>query len=480
MKEESNKIFISYSWTTKKHEDWVEELAIRLRENGIDVRLDKWDLKDGNNVYEFMESMVKSDEINKVLIICDKGYKIKADEKKGGVGTETQIITPEIYNNVKQEKFIPIIAERDDDGKAQIPILLKSLKYIDMSNDENYENGFEQLLRNLYNRPLHRKPELGKAPAWLYEDETEHSKTRNAVRSLQTAIKDNKRIEFNSTQFVDDFLQQLDVYLIDSIDPGIEFDDVVAKMIEDMKPLRDDYVDYLENLCSVDEGFDIDVIAELFERMYPLTKHRNGMKSSFHYQFDNYKFFIHELFIYTFAVLLRFKKYDYIGYLTSRVYFLKSDVDLKSRKDDFTVFRQYLRSLDEKRNQRLGLKKLSVTAETLVQRADNSSYSKLKIVEADIMLYYLSIYHGEDINYGWFPCTYVYGIEGQTFSIFEKLVSTRHFNKVKGMFSVNSVNELKERFTEIDKAKEIRYQRGFESVPSIGYHIDIEEIGSTS
>lgn len=41
-------VFISYIWTTPQHEKWVYSLAERLRAvDGIDVKLDKWDLREG-------------------------------------------------------------------------------------------------------------------------------------------------------------------------------------------------------------------------------------------------------------------------------------------------------------------------------------------------------------------------------------------------------------------------------------------------
>lgn len=95
------KVFISYCWTTEEHENWVLELGTRLMENGINVKLDKWDLKEGHDKFAFMESMVTDESINKVLVICDKGYKEKSDKRQGGTGTETQIIVPEVYNKAK-------------------------------------------------------------------------------------------------------------------------------------------------------------------------------------------------------------------------------------------------------------------------------------------------------------------------------------------------------------------------------------------
>lgn len=65
------KLFISYSWSDTEHEQWVIDLATDLRESGVDVILDKWDLKEGHDAVAFMEKMVTDPEIKKVAIICD-------------------------------------------------------------------------------------------------------------------------------------------------------------------------------------------------------------------------------------------------------------------------------------------------------------------------------------------------------------------------------------------------------------------------
>lgn len=171
IKEESEIcVFISYSWTNESHEKWVLNLANRLIRDGIQVILDKWDLKEGQDIYNFMEQMVKSDKIDKVLIVCDKGYKEKAEKRKGGVGTETEIITPEIYNNVNQEKFIPIVAEVDCGNNPYIPTYIRTRVYIDLSSSDKFEKGYEKLIRNLYQKPKYQKPNLGTPPHWLLKN----------------------------------------------------------------------------------------------------------------------------------------------------------------------------------------------------------------------------------------------------------------------------------------------------------------------
>ena len=62
---ESPKLFISYSWSNASHEQWVLDLATELRESGIDVILDKWDLKEGHDSVAFMEKMVTDPDISR-------------------------------------------------------------------------------------------------------------------------------------------------------------------------------------------------------------------------------------------------------------------------------------------------------------------------------------------------------------------------------------------------------------------------------
>lgn len=63
--------------------------------------LDKWDLKEWQDKYAFMEKCVNDPDVCKVLIICDKSYTEKANNRLGGVGDETSIISPEIYGKTR-------------------------------------------------------------------------------------------------------------------------------------------------------------------------------------------------------------------------------------------------------------------------------------------------------------------------------------------------------------------------------------------
>lgn len=68
MRDGNKKVFISYSWAVQER---VIELAERLIANGIEIILDVYDLKDGNDKYAFMEQSVNDPSVDHVLIICD-------------------------------------------------------------------------------------------------------------------------------------------------------------------------------------------------------------------------------------------------------------------------------------------------------------------------------------------------------------------------------------------------------------------------
>ena len=160
------KVFISYSWTSEAYKERVLKLAERLVNDGVDVIFDRWDLRPGQDMYAFMEQSIRDAE--KVLILCEEGYAKKADNRTGGVGTETQIITPDVYGEYKQEKFIPIIMEIP---KA-VPSYLKSRYALYVTKDEEIE--YRTLCRYIYGLGERKKPSLGKRPTWLEDEPSAH------------------------------------------------------------------------------------------------------------------------------------------------------------------------------------------------------------------------------------------------------------------------------------------------------------------
>ena len=155
------KVFISYSWESEKHNDWVRNFAARLRNSGVDVRLDQWDLCLGMDVLQFMESAIRDSDY--VLLVCTPNFAIKANSLEGGVGYEKSVITGEIFQGIAQPgKFIPIL--RTGDAKISLPSYLKPNLFADFRKDPMDDTSFDGLLRNIHKQPRFVPPPIGSIP----------------------------------------------------------------------------------------------------------------------------------------------------------------------------------------------------------------------------------------------------------------------------------------------------------------------------
>ncbi|WP_172611324.1 toll/interleukin-1 receptor domain-containing protein [Eubacterium limosum] len=142
-------VFISYSWSPKENKDRIIRLAEKLEKDNVNVLYDEKSLLPGQDIIYFMENIRNDPKIKKVLIICNSDYARKAEERKGGVGTESEIIIPEVYGNPMQNKIIPVFFEKDSEGNFCCPGYLKNKWGIDLT-DENDNKGYEKLLKDIF------------------------------------------------------------------------------------------------------------------------------------------------------------------------------------------------------------------------------------------------------------------------------------------------------------------------------------------
>lgn len=152
--------FVSYSWDSPVHEAWVRELTDRLRYSGVEARLDKYELKLGQDVSLFMETSVRTADF--VLLVCTPAFAAKADAGQGGVGYEKQIVTGEMLNGAPPEKFVPLL--RVGDPARALPSYLKSKLFVDFRTDDRFQQSFSELLAHLFKDPLYKAPPIGQRP----------------------------------------------------------------------------------------------------------------------------------------------------------------------------------------------------------------------------------------------------------------------------------------------------------------------------
>ena len=159
------KVFISYSWESKEHSEWVNSLADKLLADGIEAIIDNYDVSPGDRLPKFMESSIKDSDY--VIIICTEEYKRKANNREKGVGYESHIISAELYNNHNDRKFIPII--RQGDFNTAVPTYLDGKLAIDLRGNPFNETSYKDLIASIFK--FKKKPKVGIRPYYLDEYE---------------------------------------------------------------------------------------------------------------------------------------------------------------------------------------------------------------------------------------------------------------------------------------------------------------------
>jgi len=422
------KVFISYSWTSQER---AVDLANRLLDSGVDVVIDVYDLKEGMHKYAFMQRIVNDPSIEKVLILCDKAYKEKADSFKGGVGDEATVISPEIYGKVEQQKFIPIVLDKDENGEPYLPTVVKSLIYIDFSDPASEADAFEKLVRNLWGKPDRRKPKLGSRPALLDIPSANTSAIRSQMRVLNAVSRVNPNPDAILRKTAFEFTKSLN----DLYDPGVSSYDLVDA-IRQTEPIRNCYIDLVEQSVQ-NEGFSGEKIASWIETVY------NGISRSD--LAECYHFFFWDIFISTAALLIGYEKYADLHKLLHRTYFLR---DLIGTQNDptpysFSEFRHPCRMLEGHYRQKVNPRLVSLAADMLIKREHGCCVNERSLVTADITLAHLAMLYGE-ANFTWYPALAPYSNCAGYDLIWERLVSKSFCEKLFPLFDVKTFTDFKQ------------------------------------
>lgn len=446
------KIFISYSWSSPEHEKFVIELAEDLVESGVDVVIDKWDLQNGQDSLSFMESMINDDSIRKVLIISDKVYAEKANNRAGGVGTETQIISPEIYASATQTKFVMVTTQKDEEGRHHVPIFYKGRIFIDMTDASLYSDGLEKILRWVYDKPVYKKPELGKRPLFLDESpETSLGTSSYCMRAVD-AIRGGKSTVLG---FFDEYLSTLTTNLErirfkvgNSLEPDVEF----INNIDSFIPVRNEFVNLISLVARFNLGVDFSKrIHAFFQEAVSYCYVPESFNSYNEMDFDNFKFLINELYLYTIALYLKHERFDECSILFDKYY-----VPIKSKFGDnplnsYTIMNQHV-SMLEWRNRHRNLRRLSLHADLLKERCHGLPVNFPEVNQADFLCYIKAMNEKDEQYNFWWPNTLLYSRGRHPFEIFSKASDRGYFIRLKGLIGFSSGAELLEFVQALEKS----------------------------
>jgi hypothetical protein len=439
------KVFMSYSWTNEDHMTWVENLANRLATDGVHVIFDQWDLKPGKDKYVFMEQMVTGPGVTKVLCVCDQRYAEKANDRKGGVGTESQIISSELYKKVDQDKFVAIVSETDEKGEAYLPVFFSNRIYYDFSREEILEEEYEKLIRDLHGAPKKKRPPLGKAPAHILQEDAVTVKTASLSLSLKDAIiKGKPNVARLIHEYFVTFTDALEDFRI-TCDRKPDWDERVVESITAFLPYRDNFIDAMYVIVGhlAPDVYE-EELHEFLERLLAFQHRPVTAQGWSEESFDNYRFIQTELFLSLMALLIEAKQYESVSHVLDEPYFVKKEIG-GSDEDQLGAwsFCDHIRSLDEVRKQRLKSGSISVTADLLKERATHPKVTFPQMLQADFLIYVRPFFlRNNKVLTAWYPRLLGHARGVGTLPLFMRATSQRGLAALRVLLGVASVEDL--------------------------------------
>ncbi len=436
------KVFISYSWSSPGHQARIRLWGEQLMNDGIDVILDIWDLREGDDKYAFMERMVNDESVTYVLIFSDSEYAAKADAREAGVGTESQIISHKIYSQVKDSKFIPIACEFDDSGEPFLPVFLTSRIWIDFSSPEAVNNNWEQLIRALYGKPAYEKPLLGKTPGYITANI--HIPASPAFAKF-VAFKQALLYEKTGLKlYREDFLFTCYEYVnILRIRERPDINNIGQRALEDcgkLKIVRDHLVDWilLESATKPSEEFDETLIAML-EQLLELKSRPAELHSWNDAWFDAHRVFVYETFLYIVAALLKTGSFRSLRLLLTSHYLLpETESSGGDRFTEFDAFYGYSDALQILASE--GKRLFAPAAELIKRQADRTDVPFREIMQAELLILLMTfIVTGPR----WYPQTLHYSQHSREFPFFIRATRHRDFQKLAKITGISSGDELR-------------------------------------
>ncbi len=469
------KVFISYAWASKDYEAKVIAFASQLVSDGIDVVIDKWDMSEGNDTYSFMERCVTDPSITNVLMLIDPVYAQKADSHKGGVGTETQIISAKVYQEVTQDKFIPIIFERNKDGSVCKPTYLQGRLHFDLTDEDDYDDTYQRLVKTLFGEEVYAKPKLGEKPKWVGQPLTISTKAIVAYDVLKKRITEKAKHD-SFCQFLDDISTRIIEYCHKEHQP--ENSKEYLDVYDETTVIKTDYLTLIGYTAYVEAG-QVEV-ANFFEdlsgNLYDLRTVRGNLA----------KILIHELFIYTIAHFWNVKDYRIIGYLYNHTYFSRSYSRNNTGAHSYDIFYSgnYHNAFDNAVCEVEKQKYYSGTAYHWIQTIQANFCLKEQFVFADLLCFNYAVYGKHyNSNWAWFPITYCYDSQynSSVALMAKKLISKEYVERILPIFGYQSIPEFISKFKNVQNNKNYSkycYSGAFDSANILSYFIEADAIAS--
>ena len=187
----------------------------------------------------------------------------------------------------------------------------------------------------------------------------------------------------------------------------------------------------------------IQKIHRWLERLIPFMFRPAGVSQWQEWDFDNYRFIVHELFLWVLAIFLKHERFEQASKLLREHYLFPGNAETGGEvMVNYFIFQQHLNSL-ERRNQRLNLRRVSIQADLLKDRCIGTGVEFRYLMQADFVAFMRGEIGSKSEISRWWPETLVFlGYSSAPFEIFARSISSAFINKTKILLGIDVAKDL--------------------------------------
>lgn len=291
-------------------------------------------------------------------------------------------------------------------------------------------------------------------------------KNKWTVEAVSDAVlRNNDYLEIVVSNYLMTFIERLEEYDINlqDITNVDQLHQKVQEGIEKLEPMRKEFLSVVEIFVPSKHPFLKRYLPDFLEKLLNFYE-EHGINlytgtSTDLLRNDHYRFFNQFLLISLTAMLVEYRCFDALQAILRSKYVVYYNDYRMAREVNFMRFREYNYTLNEFLNTNQP-KRLSVTADYMHKYA---SVGFEKLIKADILLYYMSLWNSskEMLDPFWYPELSVYNRDK---SVLPNLVSKKYFDDTKVLFGVDTVKQFKDL---LDNTDDSLQHNGLYRVPQL-------------
>ncbi len=259
-----------------------------------------------------------------------------------------------------------------------------------------------------------------------------------------------------------------------------ELDEAIIAQINDGQSILYNFVEATLLSARYNHLDTIMIIYRFFEKALKLYDVPDGFSGSYRtIDFDGFKFLTYEMFVTLVASLIKNNRWEILGEMLSNDLFIDKKYD--SKYVPFEAVNKYVASLDDIRNKRLSLRRISVMADLIKDRYTQSELASLidhrEFVEADYFLFMRTVCYEEDLQYlatVWCPRSCVWLDRPPSYIV--RAESKKILNIISEAAGFKNAGEFVERFKKHHHVFERYFRSGFKDDP-LSYY-DLNKLGT--